>query len=168
MKRVLKRLDATHQRLLETIAPLDAERFARKPSADKWSVAEVMQHLCLVEQHMIDGLEQGLQQPPQRLRLLNHLIPYSLLVGRRVRRVRSPEFVKPLDAPPKETVIENYNRLRAALKALSTEHGRKRLSGVVLKHPFLGDFNGVKAVAFVGYHERRHHKQIQDILRQLD
>lgn len=167
MKKTHKRLDDVHQRLLTLIEPLDAEKFMRKPTPNEWSVAEVVHHLCLVEQHMINVLEHELTQAPKRLPLLNHLIPYSLLVGRRVRRVRAPKAVEPLNPPPKETVIENYNRVRANIKALSAEHGRKRLSQVVLKHPFLGAFSGVKAIAFVGYHEQRHYKQIQDIIRQL-
>lgn len=167
MERIHRRLDDTHLRLLALIEPLDAEKFARKPAPDVWSVAEVVHHLCLVEQHMIRSIEQELTQPPKRLPLLNHLIPYSLLVARRVRRVRAPKAVEPLNPPPKEIVIDNYNRVRATIKTLSTEHGRKRLSQVVLQHPFLGAFSGVKAVAFVGYHEQRHYKQLQEIIDKL-
>lgn len=167
MKKVFTRLDATHQRLLDILTPLDAQRFAQRPAPNEWSVAEVVHHLCLVEERVIRELEQGLTQPPQRLSLLDRLIPYSLLVGHRVVRVKAPKDVEPLDAPPKEIVIENYNRLRQTIKALSEEHGRERLSGVVLQHPFLGKLNGVKAVRLVGYHEERHYKQIQEIIRQL-
>lgn len=168
MEKVFTRLDGVHQLLLSTIAPLDEEKFSRRPSENEWSVAEVVHHLCLVEQRMIEGIQRELLQPPQRLRLRYRFIPYSLLVERRVRRIRAPKFVEPLNPPPKETVIENYNRLRATFKAIGSEHGRKRLSQVVLKHPFLGDFNGVKAIAFVGYHEKRHYKQIREIIRQLN
>ncbi|HEX8494766.1 MAG TPA: DinB family protein [Pyrinomonadaceae bacterium] len=167
MEKIHRRLDNVHGRLLTLIEPLDKEKFALRPAPNIWSVAEVVHHLCLVEQHMIQSIEQELTQPPKRLPLLNHLIPYSLLVGRRVRRVRAPKAVEPLNPPPKETVIENYNRVRATIKALSREHGRKRLSQVVMKHPFLGAFSGVKAIAFVGYHEQRHYKQIQEIISQL-
>jgi hypothetical protein len=168
MKKVFAQLDGIHQLLLDTIAPLDEEKFARRPSENEWSVAEVVHHLCLVEERMIEGLQQELSRPPQRPGMLYRFIPYSLLVACRVRRVRAPKFVEPLNPPPKETVIENYNRLRASFKAISGEHGRARLSQVVLKHPFLGDFNGVKAFAFVGYHEQRHYKQIREIIRQLN
>jgi hypothetical protein len=167
MKKVLAQLDAVHLQLLETVAPLDAEQFARRPSEAEWSVAEVIHHLCLVEQRVIQGLEKELAQPPQRLSPLYRLIPYSLLVGRRVRRVAAPKFVEPLNPPPKETVIENYNRLRASLKALGDEHGRARLSQVIMKHPFLGKHDGVRAVAFVGYHEQRHYKQIREIIKKI-
>lgn len=167
MKKILARLDAVHRRLLETVAPLDAASFARRAVENEWSVAEVLHHLCLVEQHVIEGLERELARPPQRLGLLYRLIPYRLLVGRRVRRVRAPRFVEPHDPPAKETVIENYNALRATLKLISGECGRKRLGTIVLQHPFLGKLSGAKAVAFVGYHEQRHLKQIQEIIGKM-
>jgi DinB superfamily len=167
MKKVLARLDAAHSQLLEAIAPLDAEKFAERPAPNQWSVAEVVHHLCLVEQRIIEGLERELRQPPQHLTLLYRLIPYSLIVGRRVRRVSAPKYVEPLNPPPKETVIENYNRTRAILKAIGCEHGRQRLNRVVLKHPFFGKLSGLKAFAFVRYHEQRHCKQIQEIIRRI-
>lgn len=168
MKKVFTQLDATHQRLLDLLTPLDAKQFAQRPTPNEWSVAEVVHHLCLVEERVIRELEQGLTRPPQTLGWLNRMVPFSLLVGRRVVRVKAPQDVEPLDAPSKEVVIENYNRLRQTIKALSAEHGRERLSCVVLKHPFLGKLNGVKAVRLVGYHEQRHYKQIQKIVRRLD
>lgn len=168
MEQKFARLDRVHEQLLELVAPLDAEKFAHRPAANEWSVAEVVHHLCLVELHVIRELERELLKAPQSLGFFYHLIPYSLLVGRRVRRVRAPKSVEPLDAPPKETTIENYNRARATLKALAVEHGHERLKSVVLKHPFLGKFSGAKAVAFVGYHEQRHFKQIREIIGRIN
>lgn len=167
MEKVIKQLDKIHGKLLDAITPLDDEKFARRPTENQWSVAEVMHHLCLVEQRVLDGIERELSQPPQRVAFRYRLVPYSLLVGRRVRRVRAPKAVEPLDPPSKETVIENYNRIRQTLKTLGEQQGRKRLSQVVMKHPILGDFSGVKAVAFVGHHERRHFKQIREIIKLL-
>jgi hypothetical protein len=37
----------------------------------------------------------------------------------------------------------------------------------VMQHPFLGKLSGVKAVAFIGYHEQRHRKQIREIIRKV-
>lgn len=167
MKKVIRQLDKIHSRLLDAITPLDAEKFSRRPTENQWSVAEVVHHLCLVEQRVLDGINHELSQPPRRVSLRYRLVPYSLLVGRRVRRVKAPKHVEPLEPPPKETVIENYNRIRRTLKTLGEQQGRKRLSQVVMKHPMLGDFSGIKAIAFVGYHERRHYQQIREIIKQL-
>lgn len=168
MKKVITQLDKIHRQLLDAIVPLDAEKFAQRPSENQWSVAEVVHHLCLVEQRVLDALKHELSQPPKTVGLRYRLVPYSLLVGRRVRRVTAPKAVEPLNPPPKETVIDNYNRIRQTLKALGAEQGRRRLSQVVLKHPILGEYSGVKALAFVGYHEQRHYRQVREIIRQLN
>jgi len=46
------------------------------------------------------------------------------------------------------------------LKALSAAHGRAALTGCHV----LGKHHGVRAVAFVGYREQHHYKQIQEII----
>lgn len=168
MKRVLRRLDAVHDRLLAEVSGLDAEQLTRKPGPNQWSIAEVLHHLCLVERRILQGLERELSQPPQRIGVMNRLVPFSLLVGRRVRRVQAPRAVEPVNPPPGEMLIENYNQVRSDLKAFSQQHGRERLKSIVLIHPFLGKFTGVKAVAFVGHHERRHLKQIREIIKKLE
>ena len=53
MNRSLKRLDVVHQKLLDTVQPLDTELFMQRPSDSEWSVAEILQHLYLVEERVI-------------------------------------------------------------------------------------------------------------------
>lgn len=167
MEKILAQLDSMHRKLLATITPIGQEDFARRPSEAEWSVAEVVHHLYLVERRVLKELEDGLARPPQRPGLRQRLIPLRLLVGSRVVRVKAPKGVQPLSPPSKEAVIENYNRVRADLKEFCAQHGRARLEQVIFKHPFLGDFDGVRAVSFAGYHELRHYKQIQEIVKKI-
>jgi hypothetical protein len=60
-----------------------------------------------------------------------------------------------------------FDRARQALKTLCATHGRNRLKKLIFKHPFLGDIDGVATIAFVGYHEKRHFKQIREVLKKL-
>jgi hypothetical protein len=146
---------------------IDEERFKRRPSAEEWSIAEIVHHLCLVEQRVIKGLEAELQEPPVRVRLLQRLMPVSLLVGSRVVRVKAPKTVVPLDPPSKAEVIANYESVRSRLKEFSAAHGPERMKQLAMKHPFLGTFDGVTAIAFVGHHERRHFKQIKETIKKI-
>src|SRR5215210_1620253 len=167
MEKVFARLDATHRRLMEMIMPMDEEHFKRRPSPEEWSIAEIVHHLCLVEQRVLDGLEAELPNPPVRVRLLQRLMPVSLLVGSRVVRVKAPKTVEPLKPPSKEEIIANYESVRRSLKEFSAAHGGERMKQLAMKHPFLGTFDGVTAIAFVGHHERRHIKQIKETLRKI-
>lgn len=168
MKRSLDKLDALHRRLMDAIAPVEAERFAQRPSENVWSLAEVVHHLSLVEQSVVKALAKELENPPQKSGLRQHLIPLSLLVGTRMIRIRAPKFVEPLDAPAKEIAIENFNSTREALKALCAENSKERLGGVAMKHPVLGKMNGIRAIDFLHYHEKRHYKQALEIIKSLD
>ncbi len=166
MKKALKRLDSVHQKLIETITPIDAKLFSQRPSNNEWSVAEIVQHLCLVEKRVLKDLEGAIAGPPQRVGFFRRLIPTSI-VSIRLIRVKAPKAVKPLNAPAKDAAIENFNRARNALKTLCATHSKDRFRHIVFKHPFLGDIDGVATISFVGYHEQRHYKQIREALKKL-
>ncbi|HEX8144836.1 MAG TPA: DinB family protein [Pyrinomonadaceae bacterium] len=167
MKKEIAKLDANHQKLIATIEPLTDEHFTRRPSADEWSIAEIVHHLCLVERRVLGELEGALDKAPVRVGLLQKLMPVGLLVGRRIVRVKAPKGVEPLDPPSKAETIANYQEVRRSLKEFSARHGQERLRQLGLKHPFLGTFDGVGAIAFVGHHEMRHFRQIKEIIKKL-
>ena len=45
---------------MTTVAPIDADHFRRRPAENEWSVAEVLHHLYLVEDRVINELEKAL------------------------------------------------------------------------------------------------------------
>ncbi|MDX6611164.1 MAG: hypothetical protein QOD75_350 [Blastocatellia bacterium] len=167
MKRTLRRLDKTHQKLIATIAPIGAEEFSRRPAPEQWSVAEIVQHLYLVEARVIKDLQRALAREPQRVNRLRRLIPTSI-VASRLLRVKAPSAVNPLASLDKDTAIENFQQARNTLSELCATHGARRFRQIVFNHPFLGKLDGVATVSFVGYHERRHHKQILEVLRKIE
>jgi DinB superfamily len=167
LEKAIAELDAIHGRLLETITPLTEEQFARRPSPTEWGVAEIVHHLCLVERRVLHQLEEALGEPPVKVGLLQRMVPVGLLVGRRVVRVKAPKGVEPLNPPSKEETIANYNDVRASLKEFSNRHGGERLQQLAMKHPFLGTFDGIRAVNFVGHHEMRHYRQIKKVMKKL-
>lgn len=166
MKKALKRLDSVHKKLISTISPLEPNLYSERPAEGQWSVAEIVQHLCLVEDRVIKELEGAIAREPRRVGFFRRLIPTSI-VSLRVVRVKASKAVNPLDAPSRDLVMENFERIRSNLKTLCAAHGNKRFRNLVFKHPFLGEIDGVATVSFVGYHERRHYKQIREVLRKL-
>jgi hypothetical protein len=166
MERTLKRLDATHQKLVATVQPIASQLFSQRPSETEWSISEILHHLRLVEDRVIQELEKELAGTTQRLGLLRRLVPTSIVSSRMIK-VKSPRAVAPTEAPDKERCLAEYNQSRSQLKSLCSTHGRQRLAQTVFKHPFLGRITGVAAVSFLGYHEQRHLKQINEVLKQL-
>ena len=166
MKKVLRRLDRIHQKLLSTVSQLDPELYSQQPAEGEWSVAEIVHHLCLVEDRVTKELEDAIARAPERVGFLRRFIPTSI-VSLRLIRVKAPKAMNPLNAPVKDVALENFDRTRVSLKTLSVTHGNQRLRNLIFKHPVLGDIDGVATISFVGYHEQRHYKQIRDVLRKL-
>ena len=166
MKKALQRLDTVHQKLVRTISPLEPNLYSERPAAGEWSVAEIVHHLCLVEDRVIKELERAIASEPQRVGFLRRFVPTSIVSFRGIR-VKAPKAMDPLDAPARDLAIENFERTRSSLKTLCAIHGDERFRNLIFKHPFLGKIDGVATVSFVGYHEQRHYKQIREVLRKL-
>ncbi|HKP45470.1 MAG TPA: DinB family protein [Pyrinomonadaceae bacterium] len=166
MKRVLARLDKVHAQINATVAELDNDWFQRQPPDGGWSVAEIIQHLNLVEDRVTKDLKKSFAAPGARVGMLRRFIPTSI-VASRIVRVQAPKGVNPTNAPEKQAVIENFNDARARLKSLCAEKDTRDFRQVTFTHPFLGKIDGVAAVSFLGYHEKRHYKQIHEVLRKL-
>ena len=166
MKRALKRLDSIHQKLISTISTLEPNIYAQRPAEGEWSVAEIVQHLCLVEGRVTKELEAAIASEPRRVGFFRRLIPTSI-VSQRLIRVKAPKAMNPLDSPARDLAIENFDRARNNLKALYAAHSEDRFRNIVFKHPFLGEIDGVATISFIGYHELRHYKQIREVLGKL-
>lgn len=166
MKRALKRLDVVHQKLIDLISTLEPNVYAQRPAEGEWGVAEIVHHVCLVEGRVTKELEAGIARESRRVSFLRRFIPTSI-VSLRLIRVKAPKAVNPLDPPVREVALKNFDRTRANLRALCDAHGEQRFRNLVFRHPFLGEIDGVAAISFMGYHEKRHYKQIREVLQKL-
>ena len=166
MNRSLRRLDEVHQKLLDTVQPLDTELFRKRPSDSEWSIAEILQHLYLVEERVIKDLTRAIAAEPDRVSFLKRFLPTSI-VALRIRKFQAPKAVNPVDVPEKDAVLANYNGARQSLKDLCHSQSGERFRTLVFNHPFLGRIDGAATVDFVGYHEQRHLKQIREVLKKL-
>ncbi len=168
MKSTLKRLDTVHQQLTTTISAVDPSLLVKRPAENEWSVAQVIEHLCLVEGAVTKYLKSKLDQPPVKVSFLKKLLPMRI-VSLRMKRLQAPKIVAPAaDLPPIAELLEKYDHLRSQTKELCVQAGQKRLSQICMKHPYFGDMDGAAAVSMVAFHEQRHLKQIREILKKLN
>jgi hypothetical protein len=167
MKSTLKRLDTVHQQLTTTISAVDAALLVKRPAENEWSVAQVVEHLCLVEGAVTKYLQSRLDHPPVKVSFLKKLVPMRI-VSLRVKRLQAPRIVDPAsDLPPITELLKKYDLLRSQTRELCVQAGRKRLTQICMKHPFFGDMDGAAAISMVAFHEQRHLKQIREILKKL-
>src|SRR6266568_3026327 len=97
----LKSLQATHDAFLKSIAGLSEKQWKFKPAPDRWSVAEVSEHIAISES-MIFGMVQtkvmtSPATPEKRAEVAGKDETILKMVPDRSRKAQAPEFLKPTD-----------------------------------------------------------------------
>lgn len=167
MKSTLRRLDTVHAALKSTVNGVDPALLSRRPAENEWSVAEVIEHLCLVEGAVMKGIKAKLAQPPVKVSVLKRFFPMRI-VSLRIKRLQAPKYVQPAtELPSIDELLQKFDAQRAKTKEICNTEGPERLRQVCLKHPYFGDMDGAAAVSMVAFHEQRHLKQIRETIKKL-
>lgn len=159
-------LDKQHENLRSAYELVPPERRAIRPAAERWSPAEVVHHITLVERNVVEKLgalvEEARALPNESE--LSSLFPSALvsLVELRTRRVRTVEYAEPLDSDV-ERVWQDYIATRSALKEIIAAGDGLALGAVSAPHLRLGPFTGYEWIAFAGAHAARHADQIREM-----
>lgn len=173
LEEVLNYLESERVALSEAVELVPAELRDQQPGPDRWSVAQVLQHLVIIEKRIGVGLTKwvddaragGLGPEVDTSSVLNSLD--LALIGDRSRRRNAPAEVAPngdLDAASGWAALE---KTRAALRAGVMPGDGLALSEVIQPHPVLGPINIYQWLLFVGAHETRHAAQVREIAEEL-
>lgn len=162
-------LDATRSELGAAVENIPTGLRDERPAADRWSAAEVLDHLHIIERQVAQMLSgriaaakaAGLVPETDRSSVLD-----SVDRGRitdRSRRITAPEFIRPQAGCDTASVWAALQQSRASLSAAILEGDGFALGNVVHPHPVLGPINLYQWLVFVGSHEARHTAQIREI-----
>ena len=163
-------LAADRERLREAVDRVPAAARDTRPAPERWSVAEVLEHLALVEGRVgaLFGLlladapkladADGVATELDRANLRN-----------RDRRIEAPEAIQPTGTVSAGAAMATLEQTRQQLLALldRIESERVDLSKVSRQHPVLGPLDGYQWIQAVGGHEERHTMQIVEIASTL-
>ena len=160
-------IDSTRARLLRAVEGLTPEQHGFRPAPDRWTVAQLCDHLSMVEGNVLKLVEKVLAKaeasgaPP---RDGAPFAPGSIEeFAERTRNVRleAPEAVRPGDARPLEESLAALRDSRSALRALRPRLERLDAHALRFPHPAWGPLNLYQWLLFVGAHEARHLAQIE-------
>lgn len=145
----------------------------QRPAPDRWSVADNLEHLALIEDgcgRMISNIvkqvrAEGSPPEPDSSSLLDCLDQYQIPSA--TRTVPAPDRVQPTSNVPVQLSMQNLRQARARLlQAVHDASGLDLTRGSV-PHPLFGPFNGYQWLLLLGQHERRHMRQMQAALHDL-
>jgi len=159
--------------LFEALSLIPESQRDRRCNAETWSAAEVLEHLHRVESGiarlLTRSLERakaaGLEAESEVGSVLATLD--TLHLTDRSRRMSAPEPVMPLGELTAAQGMVALTESRQALISALREADGLALGQVTRAHPTLGPLNLYQWVLFVGQHEARHARQLQDLARQL-
>lgn len=159
----------THRAVLKSaFDSIPVERRHQKPEPGRWSTANVVEHLAIVEGRMA-GILLGRINEERAAGLVGETSSTPMLptldvarVTDRTTRVQAPDFAIPsgLDAAAAWTQLEVST---AALRAMLLSGDGLALANVIQPHSRLGPMSVYHWIAFLAAHESRHAAQIREM-----
>ncbi len=144
-----------------------AEEWNTRPNEGRWSAAELVAHLIMVERAVIEKAGRVTQKPPKRVGMLKRIHIPMMLVELRVIRRKSPIPLAPELLRGKEQMLAELREVRGRSLAFLEETRGRNLRDYCWKHPALGTLNTYEWMRFLGAHEVRHTKQMREITASL-
>jgi len=163
---VLHHLAASRERVLQAVAGLSAEQRSYRTAEDRWSVADCVEHVTVVEHFVLQSIQQALAGTPDDAKkesVLGKDQAVLELVPSRGRRVKGPTEVMPTQRwPVFEDLLGHFEATRARSANFATET-QADLRSHFFPHPFLGDLDCYQWLLFVGTHCERHVRQLEEV-----
>ena len=152
------------KRILQLIDGLTDEEFNGTPSLGGWSPKQIVEHLALMECRVATNIAQELKNP-ESLRVFKK--PISVSASPLVKAYFM-EYTQPtethLSIPEiKEKLHESRNFLLDIYESATIAELRCKS----IKHPVFGSVPLIQWFRFVGFHEKRHLRQLKRTVEQV-
>jgi len=163
--RALQYLESTKGSLLEATKGLSEAQWNFKPAPDRWSVAQVMEHIAASEDFVRDGLlkEKVMVsphgQPDRDVKKIDEAV--LTMIPDRTRKAQAPDPLQPRNrfGSPDESLKHFLESRTTTEQYLKTTAG---LRDHVLDGP-VGKMDGYEFILFISAHCERHTKQIEEV-----
>jgi hypothetical protein len=165
--------DRVREKLKAVAASVSDEQASARPDGEKWTVAELVEHIAIVNEGMIrisakllgKAQASGAAASDGSVRLSETFRQQA--AGARESKFEAPEMVRPKGGV---TIAESLARLdenRARLEELRALFETVDCSEFKFPHPAFGELSAHDWLALLGGHEARHIEQIGRILAKI-
>jgi uncharacterized damage-inducible protein DinB len=155
------RLAETRELVHHTAQGLSPAQFHYRPEPGRWTVAEILEHITLVEQRILAGLMRTLDQPPDPIKKSaftdEQLLPNSGLVR---QKIQAPEVLHPTSRWPLENLLTEFDAARQrTVQFAAAAADSKELRQYFMPHPLFGELDGYQWFMLAAGHSERHCNQ---------
>ena len=174
--RLAEAMDYVEERrkeLLQSFEGIPGDRLCRRPTGEGWSVAEILEHLRMVEagvarlitKRVGQAREAGLGEERSTEPVLPTFDEHSARLENAV--MQSPATVVPRVNIDINAAVEGLESSREALRAAAVSANGLSIGEIKHTHAILGELDLHQWLIFVGQHEGRHRKQIERTLKSI-
>ena len=162
--------DKIHERLKETVENLTDEQLNYLPEGERWTVAQIVEHLSLVEDGMTRISRKLLNEAKENGKTSDGSVKISEDFLRKAEKSREQKLEAPDRVHPKlgQTIAESLAKMeenRIRLNELRPLFESVECSNYKFPHPAFGELTAHEWLALIGGHEMRHIEQIKRILK---
>jgi DinB superfamily len=158
---------AARAALCDEVRGLSDTQLGFRPAPRRWSIGEILDHLCLAERAMIRSISRLLQHAaglgkiaePGAMDAPSHQIDLDLYN----QPAGAPESVLPSPDRPLERLLAGLEESRERLQEVTKRAEGRVVGNVTLPHFQLGELNFYQWLAIQGSHEAKHTAQIRRI-----
>src|SRR5215469_7930149 len=162
--RALQYLETTKKGVLEATKGLSEAQWNFKPATDRWSVAQVMEHIAAAEDYIRGMVEQNVMKAPAAPDRDIAKIDAGIMamVPDRSNKVQAPEPLKPTNrfGSPQGSIqhfVESRAKTEEFLKSTPD------LRGHAADSPLGTKWDAYEFVLLIAAHSERHSKQLEEV-----
>jgi hypothetical protein len=164
-------LEHTRKHVIGATKGLTEAQWKFKPSADAWSIEEIVEHMVMVQERVLGPILQKLAESPiatnNDSQEVDAIVMYQ--IADRMTKRKGPDFIMPTGrvqyAESMDRLLSNYQRLNEVLET-ATGLRRHIIEAAPLKAITQGKYqvmDGYEWVLTAGAHTDRHTRQILEV-----
>ncbi len=163
--RAMQYLESTKQAVLDATAGLSEAQWNFKPAPDRWSVAEVVEHIAAAEDYLMAMVTSQVMKAPARpagddVKAIDDMVVAK--IPDRSKKAQAPEPIRPTNRyGSPQASLKHFTDARAQTEAFLKTHDDLREHAI--DSPMGKKLDGYEWVLFVAGHSERHTKQINEV-----
>ncbi len=162
----LDKLASSEARLLELVQGLSPSQWSFRETPERWSIAQVIEHVILFENFVSRAIEEALEKPVAAEKQSQTAEKDPLVIGlanSRRTRFNAREAVRPGQSRPEPSeLVAQLRKVRARTFAF-TESTQADVRDHYFPHIAFGDLDCYQWLVTLGQHAARHAVQIEEI-----
>ena len=163
---LVEHLAHSRERLVLMVEGLPAEQRSFRPAEDRWSIADCIEHITVVESFVLGRIQQALQSPPEPERRDEARGKDQIVLEKvpaRDERVKGPAAVMPQGRwPDFEGLVRQFEATRERSVRFSAVT-QADLRSYFFPHPILGPLDCYQWLLFLSAHCERHVRQMEEV-----